>query len=131
MHESSHITNTYTQIYTIPTDGGEAVPLTKHSSSVSSYAWSPNGRWIAFTSRDKITQEEQDRRKDGYDMIVMGKEQLYNRLWIYDLETKSHETIFRQDLNISNFVWSPDSKFIIFQASEKVNVDLEYLESSI
>ena len=123
--------NQYTQIYTIPTDGGEAVPLTKHSSSVSSYAWSPNGRWIAFTSRDKITQEEQERRKDGYDMIVMGKEQLYNRLWIYDLETKSHETIFRQDLNISNFVWSPDSKFIIFQASEKVNVDLEYLESSI
>ena len=30
-----------------------------------------------------------------------------------------------------NFVWSPDSKFIIFQASEKVNIDQEYLESSI
>ena len=106
-------------------------PLTSHSGSVSSYSWSPNGRWIAFISKDKISIEEQERRTEGYDMIVMGKEQLYNRLWIFDLETKSHETIFRQDLNVSNFVWSPDSKFIIFQASEKVNIDQEYLESSI
>ena len=48
----------FTQIYTIPTDGGEAVPLTSHS-GVSSYSWSPNGRWIAFISKDKISIEEQ------------------------------------------------------------------------
>ena len=64
-------------------------------------------------------------------MIVMGKEQLYNRLWIYDIETKSHETIFRQDLNVSSFEWSEDSKFIVFQAAEKVDTDIEYLESSL
>ena len=46
--------NKFTQIYTIPTDGGEAVPLTSHSGSVSSYSWSPNGRWIAYISKDKI-----------------------------------------------------------------------------
>ena len=66
-------------------------------------------------------------KKDGYDMIVMGKEQLYNRLWIYDIETKSHETIFRQDLNVSSFEWSEDSKFIVFQAAEKVDNDIEYM----
>ena len=70
-------------------------------------------------------------KKNGLDMIVMGENQLYNRLWIYDVESKTYETIFRQDLNVSLFEWSPDSKFIIFQAAEKVNTDLEYLESSI
>ena len=39
--------------------------------------------------------------------------------------------IFRQDLNVSLFEWSEDSKFIVFQAAEKVNTDIEYLESSI
>ncbi len=120
-----------TQVYTIPTDGGEATPLTDHSGGIGSYKWSPNGRWIAFTSRDKESIESQKMKKNGLDMIVMGESQLYNRLWIYDVESKTYETIFRQDLNVSLFEWSPDSKFIIFQAAEKVNTDLEYLESSI
>ena len=120
-----------TQVYTIPTDGGEATPLTDHSGGIGSYKWSPNGRWIAFTSRDKESIESQKMKKNGIDMIVMGESQLYNRLWIYDVESKTYETIFRQDLNVSLFEWSPDSKFIIFQAAEKVNTDLEYLESSI
>jgi len=120
-----------TQVYTIPTDGGEAIPLTDHSGGIGSYKWSPNGRWIAFTSRDRESIESQTMKKNGLDMIVMGENQLYNRLWIYDVESKTYETIFRQDLNVSLFEWSPDSKFIIFQAAEKVNTDLEYLESSI
>ena len=120
-----------TQVYTIPTDGGEAIPLTNHSVGIGSYKWSPNGRWIAFTSRDRESIELQTMKKNGLDMIVMGENQLYNRLWIYDVESKTYETIFRQDLNVSLFEWSPDSKFIIFQAAEKVNTDLEYLESSI
>ncbi len=120
-----------TQVYTIPTDGGEAIPLTDHSGGIGSYKWSPNGRWIAFTSRDRESIESQTMKKNGLDMIVMGENQLYNRLWIYDVESKTYETIFRQDLHVSLFEWSPDSKFIIFQAAEKVNTDLEYLESSI
>ncbi|MDP6878680.1 MAG: S9 family peptidase [Candidatus Neomarinimicrobiota bacterium] len=120
-----------TQVYIIPTDGGEAIPLTDHSGGIGSYKWSPNGRWIAFTSRDRESIESQTMKKNGLDMIVMGENQLYNRLWIYDVESKTYETIFRQDLNVSLFEWSPDSKFIIFQAAEKVNTDLEYLESSI
>ena len=70
-------------------------------------------------------------KKDGYDMIVMGKEHLYNRLWIFNIESNTYKKIYRQDLNVSLFEWAPDSESIVFQASEKVNVDLEYLESSI
>ena len=35
------------QIYSIPADGGEARALTDHDGSVSSYAWAPDGKWIA------------------------------------------------------------------------------------
>ena len=32
---------------------------------------------------------------------------------------------------MSSFEWSEDSKFIVFQAAEKVDTDIEYLESSL
>ena len=123
--------NKSTQIYSIPINGGEAYPITDYKDGIGSYKWSPNGKWIAFTSREKESTKVKKMKKDGYDMIVMGKEHLYNRLWIFNIESNTYKKIYRQDLNVSLFEWAPDSESIVFQASEKVNVDLEYLESSI
>ena len=123
--------NKSTQVYSIPINGGEAYPITDYKDGIGSYKWSPNGKWIAFTSREKESAKVKKMKKDGYDMIVMGKEHLYNRLWIFNIESNTYKKIYRQDLNVSLFEWAPDSESIVFQASEKVNVDLEYLESSI
>ncbi len=40
----------HTDLWLVPTAGGEARKLTHHEASSSSPAWSPDGRWIAFVS---------------------------------------------------------------------------------
>jgi dipeptidyl aminopeptidase/acylaminoacyl peptidase len=39
------------QVYSIPAAGGEPVPITSLSTGADNEIWSPDGRWIAFTSR--------------------------------------------------------------------------------
>lgn len=48
-----------TNLWLVPTDGGEARPLTTHPGSDSSPAWSPDGRFIAFVSRRGDDDESQ------------------------------------------------------------------------
>ena len=120
-----------TQIYIISLNGGEANILTSHKTGIGSYKWSPDGRWIAFTSRDDKSEDKKKLEEKGYDMIVMDQEHLYTRLWIYNIKTDTYKKVFNQNINVSSFIWTPDSKKIIFQGSDKTGSDRNYLESSI
>ena len=48
-----------TNLWLLPTDGGEARQLTTHPGSDSSPAWSPDGRFIAFVSRRHEDEQSQ------------------------------------------------------------------------
>ena len=120
-----------TQIYTIPIDGGEPSILTSHDQGIISYKWSPDGKWIAFTSKDAMSEKRRKEISEGYDMIVMGEEKLFTRLWIYSLKNNSIELLFKKDLNTYDFEWSPNSKQILFQATEKFGADANYLDLSL
>jgi|TARA_Y100000310_G_scaffold212179_1_gene212985 dipeptidyl aminopeptidase/acylaminoacyl peptidase len=120
-----------TQIYILPFRGGEAKLLTNHKTGVGSYQWSPDGKWIAFTSRDGKSAEKKKAEKEGYDMIVMDQDHTYTRLWIYNVKTGAYQKVFKKDLNVASFVWAPDSKFIVFQATDKTGADRDLLERSI
>jgi dipeptidyl aminopeptidase/acylaminoacyl peptidase len=48
------------QIFLIPTDGGEARPLTDMTQGAENPAWSPDGKLVAFTSRANAQEREKE-----------------------------------------------------------------------
>ena len=121
----------HTQIYTIPLNGGEAHPLFIHAGGVGSYKWSPDGNYVAFSARDPQTKEEKADKKAGKDWIDFNEDRKYTRIWVYDVANGSKKQIFKQDLNVWSFVWSSDSKTILFQASGKPETDESYMFKQI
>ena len=81
------------KIYTIALDGGEADILLEHTTGISSYKLSPDGKWIAFLSTDSISGERTNEMKEGYDMIVMDELHRYNRIWLHSMESKQTRLI--------------------------------------
>ena len=112
-----------TQLYSIPVDGGEASLFLEHPTGIGPYRWSPDGAWIAFVSTDTLSAEKTQIMEKGYDMVVKDKDHRYRRLWLHNIRTGKTDLIFNKDLHVHDFIWSEDSKTIVFQGTEKPGAD--------
>jgi dipeptidyl aminopeptidase/acylaminoacyl peptidase len=96
------------QIWAIPLNGGEAVPLTDIHGGVKSFKWSKDGSAIAFVRKDQDTKEELDRKEKKEDQTVVDHDYKFDRLWIYKVSSQEAFPLTLDPLNIDDFDWSPD-----------------------
>tara|TARA_B100000686_G_C16806274_1_gene990961 strand:+ start:15072 stop:17072 length:2001 start_codon:yes stop_codon:yes gene_type:complete len=120
-----------TQLYSIPIDGGEANLFLEHSTNIGTYLWSPNGAWIAFLSIDTLSDKKIKNIEKGYDMIVKDRNYLFKRLWLHNIRTGKTDLVFNNDLYVHDFIWSDDSKTIVFQGTDKPGADPSLMDRKL
>ncbi|MBX3043592.1 MAG: PD40 domain-containing protein [Candidatus Kapabacteria bacterium] len=123
-------------IYTVPASKGKIENLTNESGVHNrSAVWSPDGKWIAYISDKSGTDEIYLMKPDGSDNMQLtsnGKFYRYSLLWspdskkiltydntrnLYyiDIATKKQTNVAKSQIwNISDFEWSPDSRWIAY-----------------
>lgn len=110
------------QIFLLPTAGGEAVQLTKHKNSVGSYEWAPDSKSIFFRSDVPKTKEEEKEYKAGYDHLFVDEapngqqEGEWSHIWKLDLDTKEATQITHDEHIVGEFEVSPDQEKILYTA---------------
>jgi dipeptidyl aminopeptidase/acylaminoacyl peptidase len=120
-----------TGLWIISLDGGEAHPLTNLPGNIRSFKWSKDGKHIAFLRTDIDTPEQRTRKKDKKDdREIIDGEYHYDRLWIYDTDTRQARLLSRQDANINTIDWSPDGTSIVSRVSPTPRID-DYWRVSI
>ena len=109
------------QIWIISPAGGEAWVLTRHGAKIDSYAWSHDGKRIAFTAPVPETKAHKDRKEKYSDYVVFEGDYDQNQLWVVDVKdgVTADATQLTTDAkhNITGFDWSPDGTSIAFTAS--------------
>lgn len=109
------------QVYLLRSDGGKAERLTSVPGGVETYAFSPNGKMIAFLARDQPTVKVQERESAGDDAIELDRNFKYSRLWVTNLSDRKSVQVTNQDFEINEFAWSPrgDELAIVVARTQK------------
>ena len=92
------------QLYMMRADGGESQRLTDTKEGVSDFAFSRDGKWLAFRSGKS------------------GEEQLF-ALSIPGIETASAETLTKHPTGVNTWEWAPDSRRIYFVTPDSIDED--------
>lgn len=116
------------QIFAIRPGGGEALQLTKSETPVNGFAWSRDGKSIAFAASDPVPKQQKDRKEHLGDYEVVRKEYNHTHIRTLDLAEAMEEPVAGKqrtkgkEFNIGAFSWAPDGARIAFSAT--INPDL-------
>ena len=120
-------------IYVQPLQGDrEAYPITALESEkeIEAFAFSPDGKSIAYLSPDQKTAAQKNREENGEDMQVWGEEWSYTRLRIVDVETKKVRSL-NVDRHVTDLSWSPDGKRIGIVSCRTPDIEEKFLNGSV
>jgi dipeptidyl aminopeptidase/acylaminoacyl peptidase len=110
------------QLFLMRTNGGEAVQLTKHKSSVGSYQWSEDSHRIFFVADEARSEEDEKEYKKGADAIFVDegpngqREAQWTNLWVFDIDEEKETRITEEDFRIGSFGVSPDGRRLLYTA---------------
>ena len=104
--------STNNDIYVVPAKGGEAKKITENPGNDSQPLYSPDGKYIAYLQMKRA-----------------GFEADQKQLILFERATgKRMNVTERFDYSINDFLWTPDSKAIYFNADDKSNESLFKLD---
>ena len=95
---------TQNQLYLMRVDGGEARKITEAKEGVSTFAFSHDGKWLAYRSGKA------------------GEEQLY-RLPVEGIDGATPETLTKQAAGVGRWEWAPDDRRIYCAGAEASDGD--------
>ncbi|GAB4013896.1 S9 family peptidase [Spirosoma migulaei] len=115
------------QLYVISPTGGEARPLSKFETGVTTFKWSPTGKQIVFSATVPDGKLDKERKEKYSDYEVVRDD--YKMVHLYLLDSLTNEKPAQAKaltkgigFSVGSFVVSPDGKKIAFDASK--NPDL-------
>lgn len=126
-------------LYLIPLDGGEANKILEHDADIADYAWSPEGDKIAFTAKDKDSQDEKKLKEKGFDQDVYEEKLENNHVWVaaldqgddWDDAEKAKPKRFDLPGHASGVHWSPAGKHLAVAVAPTPLIDDFYMKRKI
>jgi dipeptidyl aminopeptidase/acylaminoacyl peptidase len=116
------------QIFAINPLGGESIQLTKSETAINNFAWSEDGKSIAYLATEPVPPNSKERKDFMGDFEVVRKEYNFVHIWTLNVSDAFQAPVVgkqrtkNKEFSVDSLSWSPDGSRIVFSAT--VNPDL-------
>jgi dipeptidyl aminopeptidase/acylaminoacyl peptidase len=115
------------QLWLINASTGRAIQLTRGKKSAGEAEWSPDGRWLAFTTERESSavepapaekkDEKKEEKKEGEKESEASAKPAARQIWIISPEGGEAWQLTKAETDIGQYHWSKDSRSIAFTAT--------------
>jgi dipeptidyl aminopeptidase/acylaminoacyl peptidase len=109
------------QVYVVPLVGGESRKVTSAEEGVSRFAWSRDGRRIAYVASDPKTEAMKERQKLYGEVAIEDEATNPAHLHVISVEGGEAKRLTSGTFVVGSFDWSPDDREIAFDFSQSTD----------
>ena len=115
------------QVFAVPLGGGAPRALTDSSEGVSAFEWSPDGKSLAYLTRDPMPAEEERQRKEKSYVIHVDAPERATRLVVKRIDGGAPRILTPPSQYVDSLSWSPDSSVLAYSAASRSGFTAQYL----
>lgn len=119
--------NAKKQVFLLPVSGGEARPLTQHTTDVSDYAWSGDGQTIYFIAEDEKSEQLKKKQEKKDDVYGYSEDFQHTHLWRIDLTTRKEKRLSSGSYSVRSFSVALDGQHLLFSRAPDPSFGEAYL----
>jgi dipeptidyl aminopeptidase/acylaminoacyl peptidase len=114
------------QVVSVPSGGGAAQTLTRAPEGVFAYEWSPDGRSLAYITRDSMPPEEERQRQERSFVIRADAPTPATRLAVQSVDGTAARVLTPPSQHVDAFSWSADGRSIAYSAAPRSGFTAAY-----
>ena len=118
-------------LYVISRDGGEARKVLSHSTDISEYEWSPDGKRVAFLATEPKSEEQRNLEKKGFNQVVYAESAPEVHLWIAEIGATDKPRRIDLDGSASSLRWSPAGDRLALALAPTPGIDDFYVKRKL
>lgn len=107
------------QVYVLDARGGDARAVTASPQGVSDFAWSPDGRRVAYLAPEAPSADEERRRKEKSFVVEVDRQDRPARLWVLERDAGEPRALSPPAHFVSSLDWSPDGATLAYAAATR------------
>jgi dipeptidyl aminopeptidase/acylaminoacyl peptidase len=123
------------QIWVLPVaeiETAKPQQLTKHTTPISSWQFSPDSRRIYFISPDSLDKDNKERMEQKFTVRIRNEEAPLNHLWAFDLDSRQETRLTSgQEYSVGAVTISKDAKWLGFIGTPKNRYQRTVTEANI
>jgi dipeptidyl aminopeptidase/acylaminoacyl peptidase len=119
-------------LYVLPLDGGERRRVLTHEADITDYAWSPDGKRVAFLAAEPLPAADREMQRKGFNQVVFEESVPSVRVWVATPDAVKADTrMLPLEGSASQLAWAPSGSRLSLALAPTPHIDDELMRRQV